>query len=309
MSSKSSPQAGLHSLDTADRPHPTPSRTRSTALQLAPDWQRILRDISTCGTIHSRIDNGSVSLQTVFEPASARIDDRAACLAGPGIALAGLTEHWAHAGISRSCRGGRLDRLDILDHHGVHLLRVSLTEDSAWQRFNPLLTRQWAGRWHPASLPDAGQLPRRLSQLQRVAAPDTAAPLQQSWYDAVHPARPGCAIDTSLLPPFLETLGDQVLPLEVLAGNRGLLQRQVTALYDFRQAGPVLRLRNRSSQIEIDSDRVCAAYIVDPVQPAGDRWLHLYDHQQHCVAAFGIAADADPADRQLWQTLLRALSD
>ncbi|MCB1800522.1 MAG: hypothetical protein KDI82_02425 [Gammaproteobacteria bacterium] len=297
----------LHAAGPNTQTPGSPSLDGAMALQLNAHWHNILRDVAACGPLHTRIDNGSVSLQAGFAPASAGVNERTARIDAPGITLAGLTECWAGASLSRTCPGGRFDRLDIHDHYGSRLLRISLTMESSRTGFNPILLRQWAGRGRPTGVMHAEGLVDRLARLDQHAGRRLATSLQEGWYDAPHRRHPGSPVDVSLLGPFLDTLGNQAFPLEVVIGNRGVIQQHVAALYDFRQSGPRLRLRNRTSEIEIDTDGIAAAFVTDSMLAEGERYLRLYDKQHRCAASFGVADPAEAADRQLWRTLLRAL--
>jgi len=280
---------------------------RAPTLPLQADWQRVLRDITSCGLLKQEVSNGVATIRSSGEPWYADLEGQSAWLRGPGVSIAGLTDYWAMAEITRSQRHGPFQNLDISDYFGNCLLRLTLMEDSNWDGFNTLLVRQWARRSAPLVLPGKNDLASSLNQLAQNTGLRLAGTLYDNWYDAERRYYPGIPVDASLLAPFLETFTDQVCPLNILFGNSGLIQQHESAFFDCVQFGATLRLRSNTAEFELDMDKVVGARLVECERLGGV--IRLYDEECCCVAAINVSAAADPGERDLWKSMLRALID
>ena len=281
---------------------------RAATLRLCCDWKRVLQDITSCGLVHQEVSNGVATLKSAGEPWYADVEGISAWLRGPGAAIAGLTDHWAMASLARSDRDGKFQHLDISDYVGNRLLRLSLTEDSNWDGFNTLLVRQWARRSAPLVLPGREDLAPSLAKLEEAAGLRLVGPLAENWYDSNRNHYPGIPIDATLLSPFLETLADQLCPLNLLIGNRGLVQQHESAFYECIQRAGMLRMRSSTAELEIDLHKVVGARLVGRGSSERAGAIRLHDEKCRCVAVVALSAGAQSNDRQLWQMMLRALS-
>jgi hypothetical protein len=281
---------------------------RATAMPMQADWQRMLRDITRCGLLRLEIGNTVATLKSLGEPWYADVAGHAAWLSGPGMALAGLTDRWAVAAITRSDTDGRFDRLEISDYFGNRVLRLMLTEDSNWDGFKTLLVRQWARPGAPLALPGGVDLRPALEHLQTHAGMRLVGPLYDNWYDAARRHYPGSPVDASLLAPFLETFIDQVCPLNLALGNVGLLQQQENVFHDCHQHGALLRLRSNTAEFALHLDRVVGARLCRCNQRAGGA-IRLYDENCRCAAVISPPLAASASERELWEIMLRALRD
>jgi len=279
------------------------------ALPLQTDWQRMLRDITSCGVVYLQVSNSAASLKSLSEPWAAEVTAHLARLDGPGTKVAGVTDRWADACLSRTCPTRPFEHLDISDHFGNRVLRISLTEDSAWSRFHSLRAKQWGRRGIPVIVPDGDQMANRLADLEAFAKLDVAGPLHNNWFDVAPQRCTGSPIDTSLLPPFLETLSDQLCPLGILISNRGLAKYCEMAMLGVHMQASQLRLRNNVAEFELDLSATSSAYIVEDERTAVPSWLRLFDEQGRCVAVLRLAEQASSDDSSLWRTMLRALRD
>ena len=307
MSSAQQTPPRLRLVSTHESPQRPADHAAATALH--PDWSRILRDITCCGVVRLQVGNDCARLSSMAEPWSAAVHGRAVWLEGPGLAIAGLTDRWALAGISQGPCSERYTNLDICDPLGQRVLRISLNEDSNWTHFSAGLVRQWAARRTAPDSPARDGLQRDLDQLQRHTNFGPVGALHACWYDAARDHRNGDPVDPSLLAPLLETLSDQACPLSVIIGNRGLIQQYGIPYFELHQRSSLLRLRGGVSELELDLQGITEARVTRGTRPFVVPWIRLYDALGRCVAGLGLAADADHADRELWQVMLRALLD
>jgi len=292
-----------------DAHSPAAARRSATALPLEADWSRMLGDVTTLGQLHAEVANTAARLSCTVEPWSAHLKATAAWLTGPGIALLALTDRWGFAHIARSAGSQGYEHLDVCDHFGERLLRLSLTGESAWQRFSPLVVSRWARHGSPTVLPGRVDLTPSLQQLEAHAALRFRGSLVDEWFDADRRDYTGVTVDASLLAPFLEALSQQECPLRVRLGNTGLLLQHEDGFFDLRQFGGRLRLRSRTATLELDAAQLAVARIVgNPREPA-ERWLRLYDDDSRCVLVIGLGSRAASDDAALWQGMLRALRE
>lgn len=291
--------------DQRDNPH---KHRPANALRLQPDWKRMLRDITSCGLISQLVSNPVASLRSTGEPWYTDVGNQVAWVRGPGVSIAGLTDHWAFAHINRSRGGARYEHLDICDHVGNCLLRLSLVEDSNWSGFNSLRVRQWARRSAPLAIPAKGDLQPALERLETNAGLRLEGTLYENWYDAERLRYPGKPVDASLLAPLLETLVDQICPLNILVGNQGLIQQHESTFVGYRQQGESVQLRSSIAEFSLDLGKVIGARVKNPGEegrtPAG---IRLYDELCRCVAVVRLSDGAGQNDRDLWQTLVNAI--
>jgi hypothetical protein len=292
-----------------DAHSPVAARKLATALPLQADWSRVLGDVTTLGQLNAEVMNYAARLQCAAEPWSAHVQGTSVSLSGPGMSLLALTDRWGFASIVRGAERQRYEHLDVCDHTGGRLLRLSLTEESAWQRFSALVVSQWARRATPSLLPDHADLLQSLRHLERHAELTFSGSLRDEWFDADRQRYDGVAVDPSLLAPFLETLSHQECPLRVRLGNVGLLAQHEAAFFDCRQFGGTLRLRSTTASLEIDTVPLAVARIVGHPREPADRWLRLYDDDCRCVLVIGLGSRAESDDASLWQSMLRALRE
>lgn len=288
---------------------PVATRKVSTVPALQANWARMLADITTLGQINADVSNPAVRLRFSAEPWSAFLAGASARVHGPGINLLALTDRWASATIAREAGGDCYEHLAIHDHLGDRLLRLSLTEESNWAKFGSLVVSQWARHAAPTGLPDHAELVAALMLLEQHAGAALPIPLVDEWFDVDRPKVAGTRVDASLLAPFLETLANQECPLTLRLGNSGLLLQHETGFFDFHQLGDRLKLRSPGTRLEIATDQLAVAMIVDGRGCAGERWLRLYDDACRCVLVIGLGRCAEPEDASLWQCMLRALRE
>lgn len=288
---------------------PLKAPPQSAALPLQADWTRVMGDVTTLGQLNVEASNSAARLRCAAEPRTAHSMAASTWVTGPGIMLLALTDRWALANIALGAKSQRYEHLDICDLFGDRLLRLSLTEESAWPGFSASLVRQWARRGTPMVLPQRADLPQALAHLERHAEMALSGPLSDEWFDADHRRYAGLSVDASLLAPFFETLSDQVCPLDVRLGNTGLLLQHEAAFFDFRQRGDTLRLRGTTAKLELEVGKLAAARIVDTPKRPAERWLRLYDEDGHCVLVVGLGGNAESGDASLWQCMLRALRE
>lgn len=281
------------------------------ALPLQPDWQRLLRDTTTFGLVRIEVGNPWALISCIAEPWYAANEGRASGLRGLGVLVGGLTDHWATASISNARSGMPFHQLTISDHAARELLKVILTEDSAWTGFPALLVRQWARRGSPGSVPGtAATTSDDLEALQRCCGDWFDGTLQQLWHGRCERQRPGMAVDPSLVAPFLETMVDQVCPLRVILGNQGVIQRHDNSYFDIHQSHDRLKLLSSTATFSLDIGGIANARVVRPAgEGAGASRIHLYGEDGRCVVTLGLASEVNSGNRDLWQSMIRALAD
>jgi putative heme degradation protein len=280
------------------------------ALPLQPDWQRLLRDLTSFGLVRVRVANPWASLNCIGDPWYVDSEGHAGGLRGPGLYLAGLVDRWAAASIGNDRPGDLFDQLTVSDHAGRELFRVTLTEDSAYTGFHALLVRQWARRGAPGGMPDTRAVSAdEQAALQACCSAWLGGEPRHCWYGLTGPQPPGTAVDPTLVAPFLETMVDQGCPLRVLLGNQGVIRRHDDSYFDMRQSHDKLTLRSSTSAFELDGSGLAAARVVGSGEGTEASRIHLYDDRQRCVATLGLAAGAGSGDRGLWQAMIRALVD
>jgi hypothetical protein len=267
----------------------------------------MLRDLTSCGSVHLRLDNGAARLTSVCEAWSADVSGPLARLDGPGTRLAGLVTRWGGACLNRPCPSRPFEHLEINDQAGERLLRISLTEDSSWPRFHSLLVRQWGRRAVPTAIPDTTQVASEVARLQAFADFDMAGPLADTWFDLAPPACAGTPIDTTLLAPFFEALADALCPIGLLVGNPGITQYRESALFDVHVEASCLRLRDSSSEFALDLAQTTTACVVDSPGCLTPPYLRLFDGDGHCVTSLRLARQANADDHATWRGLVRAL--
>lgn len=278
-----------------------------SSLPLQVDWQRVLRDLTASGVLRIELANSAVRWISQGEPWTASVEGHAGWIRGPGLMLAGLVDHWAMAMITRESIEESFEALEIHDHQSRRLVRLSLIEDSASSGFHVLKVRQWAKRGAPVALPFKTGRDGCLIRLQLNAGLHNCGPLPECWYGKQQQVQPGRPVDATLLVPFLETFADQLCPLSVMAGSRGLVQQHECAFFDCRVENARLKLRSSTAQLDLQLNRLASARVVDC--RCREQAMRLYDDQGQCVAVLATPASAQAEERRLWQTMLRAMYD
>jgi len=279
---------------------------RPAMLPMQADWQRMFGDITDCGPMNMQLDNGAVAIACNGKLRCVRCQDGCAVMRGPGLTLAGLTGNWALASIVRAEQERSYQHLEISDHLGTRLLRMSLTGESRRVGFHALLVKRWACRGKPITLPDRHSLPSQLHDLARCAGKAFPGELHEDWFDAERRELPGRPFDVSLLSPFLETLADQMCPLRLVLGNPGLLQQRDAVFYSLHHSNGTLVLRGDDTQLSINLQQVTAGRVAGNEQ-ACHRCVRLYDEQGRCVCAITPGPTANAGELSMWQAMLRAL--
>jgi putative heme degradation protein len=301
-----------------DAPAPAGSPQRACRpVDLQPDWQRILADMTRLGVVRLRVANPVAELEALCEPWSMRSGNGLAKVEGPGIDLLALTADLASATVENAVRDEpERHRLRWFNWRGEETLRLSLTEESAWSCFRSILVRQWAQPATPRTVPDTPEA--AIAVLQRQA--DTMACQQipdprLCWYlpQLPHASMPGVdtvrPVDPTLVSPFLETLADQDCGMRVAVGSGGALQVHDTDFYAFSCRDGCLRLSGSTARLVLAHERLDSAEILSANR--GGRRQHcirLADDRQRTVAMLCPSASAH-ADAALWDTLIGALAD
>lgn len=288
-------------------------------VELQADWQRILEDLTSLGLVEVEVTNPLVSLTCLCEPWSARIDGTLGSVNGPGLGLVAAIDALASATIE----GGKPNTpaeqcLRWFDWSGSEVMRLALTEESAWPRFRSLLVRQWSQPAAPrAVLADPeGAIATVLQQAQLDQRGWSEPELADAWYlkrdergnnGLCDKGRP---VDPTLMAPFLEVIAEQNCPLRVLVGNGSVLQQHETEYYDCRVTDGWVKLKGSTASFRLAHGEASHACIVDYQDDgAMRRQIRVFDECHRTVVTLAAVADERDGDPSLWDTLVNALSD
>lgn len=281
---------------------------RSEPIPLQPDWRRVLQDLTAADELSVQISNPTATLRSNGEPWYVSASGHALWLRGPGVHLGGIVSHWASAELAMDEDTREYRHVDLSDHCGRHLFRVSLTEDGTWAAFNPLLVSRWGRRGVPAGLPDPAALSADLETLTAMLDDErTRNEVSHAWFVGQPPAARHGIIDTSLLAPFLENITEQICPMRVTVGNEGVIQSSDCAFFEFQRHGGRIEMHGSSSTFSIDLTRVTQARIEAPFDQLA-HWVRLFDEHDRCVASLGLPIGCGRRDVACWQSMIRALA-
>lgn len=288
-------------------------------VELQADWPRIFADLTSLGLVEIEVGNPLASLTCLCEPWSAHIDGHFGRINGPGLGMVAVVDGLAAATIE----SGRANvpaeqQLRWYDWGGHEVLRLALTEESAWSRFRSLLVRQWSQPATPRAVPDeADRVVIDALQHKDFARLGWSDPeLSDAWYLRRHEGdrhwlcRQGSPVDPTLMAPFLEAIADQNCALRILVGNGSVLQQHETEFHDCRITDGALILKGPTASMRLRHTDAAAACIVEyqgdgPVR----RQIRLVDECQRTIVSVAAVADEYDADPALWQTLVNALRD
>lgn len=283
---------------------------------LQANWERILGDLTELGVVEVEVGNGLASLHGLCEPWSAWIDDGIGTVSGPGIGLIAAIDGLASGSVEYgSGEASGRHRLRWFDWSGTEIFRLGLTDQSNWSCFRARLVWQWSQRAGPRPVctdPDARVRGALLRQPEARFEWCASSPVD-AWHrpqtDAVLQAacRQGRLIDPTLIPPFLEVIGDQACGLRVMLGNGGVLLQHETDFYTFRIEDGRIRMRGSTGSFELQQDAISHVCVVHQAAEAGtQRCIQLFDDERRCIATLAgpIAANGDS---DLWRTLVDAL--
>ena len=281
------------------------------------DWQRLLTDVTTFGTVDVQVANPSVSLTCNTELRHAIVERMGALLSGPGSNLAVALRNLSGATIENGRARKAADHvLRCLDWSDNEALRVRLTDKSTWSSFHAVLARQWARRGAPSSIisaPDRNVLDA-LAELQQHRPDLPRMDLADSWYikrggaDAMPLCRIGQRVDPTLITPFLEVIAEQTCRMCVSVGNLGVVQQHTSEFYDCRTEERKTKLRGSSATLVLDQDGVAAAAVIRfDMRQQKRHAIRLFDDHWRTVATFSAVPDEEHKDPWIWRTLINAL--
>ena len=116
------------------------------------------------------------------------------------------------------------------------------------------------------------------------------------------------AVDPDLIACALEYLVDQVIPLRVVTGNDGIVQRLNVAFFAHSFAGAQQRLGGEGVSLRIDTRALYTAWVFHrAVSPSPPRELRLYDSDASAMAFIGVQPLPDGTEPPVWRTVMNAL--
>jgi putative heme degradation protein len=118
-------------------------------------------------------------------------------------------------------------------------------------------------------------------------------------------ARLAWRVDHALLRLLLETLADWILDVEVSVSNAAATQVHAGPVYQIREAGPWLEIRDEGFRFRICEAAVREAWVVRVPTPRGTMLaLELFDGCERLIARMAGPAGGGGAD---WRRILHAL--
>lgn len=116
------------------------------------------------------------------------------------------------------------------------------------------------------------------------------------------------AVDPDLIACALEYLVDQVVPLRIVTGNDGVVQRLDAALYSHRREGSWTRLGGEGVALRIDTRALYTAWVFQRApRPTPLRELRLYNSDGRAMAIIGAQPTPEGAEPPVWRTVMNAL--
>jgi len=116
------------------------------------------------------------------------------------------------------------------------------------------------------------------------------------------------AVDPNLVPCALEYLVDQVVPLRLITGNQGVVQRLDAALYSHRFEGYWQRLGGKGISLRLDTRALSTAWVFQrAASPSLLRELRLYDADGRAMAILGVQPTPQGTEPPVWRTVINAL--
>lgn len=288
------------------------------AIPLQTDWSRLLRDLTSFGLVDVKVDNPIASLRCLAEPWYAKVHDAVGVVNGPGLALVAAVDNLAGATIENGEGQQAADHvLRWYDWAGGEVLRVALTEESAWSSFHAMLVRQWAQRGtpRPASGDRDANTRRVLRTVDGADSGWEATGLIDSWYlrrpdDEAPCDLPGTPIDPTLIAPFLEVMAEQTCPLSIKVGNVAAIQQHRAEFFDFRGSAAETKLRGTTASFTLRHAQLAAASVIECENGStSNRRVQLFDNSRRTVATLAAVTEDNGSDPWIWQTLVSALLD
>ena len=282
------------------------------------DWQRLLTDVTTFGPIDVQVANSFASLSCNKALRRAVVGRTAALINGPDVGLALVLRNLSSATIENGQARKAADPvLRCMDWADNEVLRICLTDKSAWSNFHAVLVRQWARRGAPSSIISAPSrnLVDALDELKTRNQADLLAPgSADNWFikrdgaDAVPLSRTGQGVDPTLITPFLEVIAEQTCRIGVSVANLGVVQQYTGEFYDCRIEGRKTTLRGSSAKLVLDQDGIVSASVIQFDTRRQRRYaIRLFDEQWRTIATFAASPDEDHKDPWIWRTLINAL--
>lgn len=306
---------------------PFDPRSIAHASRLTGHWPELLWDLACLDRVWIETAPTGCSLAQLAPLLGVRMCQDIGHVAGRRFALYLFLEQW-HAMRALPDDGGTEPRrIRIEDHQGTALLSLSLDPQANGFALRTLARTHQAG--HERVIP----LPRRRDSWVSQAHPLFVQNLAERWPDdAGTPAFTDIAevcgwlrltparlrdqgrispVDPELIPCFLETIADQVLPIRILTGTAGVAHRFDGVFHVHRrQEGQWFQLLGDEARLRLDLGAIDSAWIF---QRAGTfapcRQLRLYDETGRALALIDDQPRIGGTENPIWRTLINALFD
>jgi putative heme degradation protein len=116
------------------------------------------------------------------------------------------------------------------------------------------------------------------------------------------------AVDTDLVPCFLEALSEQALPIRVVTGRAGIVLKLDGTFHMARRDAGWAELQGDTTGLRIEVSGIASAWVLEVHGPSGERGsLRLYDQRSHLLASLSAEPGRDGAEHPIWRALLSAL--
>lgn len=112
-------------------------------------------------------------------------------------------------------------------------------------------------------------------------------------------------IDPALLYPFFESICDNANRIKVTINNPAGSCTSKQTFYDLRNNNNILKLRNKTGQLDINLNQIFTAWVIDPTTPHSK--IRLCNNKGDHLLAIEDASEHDHPCNSLWVRLVRAL--
>lgn len=286
-------------------------------------WAAFLWGLCGAGQIRIGTSLPAVTLEHYGHWPGARIKGAFGIASGRRFTIEMVLERWSHIEPSAIAQAnqGRLSRLSILDRHNTSVLDLGFDEDRLSVDFSTL-TRGLVAGHHASSAEaltshsrNAGQFNREALRDHRTESGDSVDLAEATGQLRLSPARlrergQANAVDTELVPCFLEALAEQAMPIRLATGTPGVAHSIDTIFFCHRREGSWQTLQGDRARFQIDTSRIDSAWVVKAQGAAPEQAsLRLYDATGRLLATVGSSPGHIATENPIWRTLVNALLD
>lgn len=286
-------------------------------------WAAFLWGLCGAGQVRIGTSLSAVRLEHHGHWPGVRIKGDSGIATGRRFTIEMALERWSRLDPTATAEAhqGRLSRLCVLDRHNTPVLDFGFDEDRHSVDFSTLTRGLVAG--HPASSAEAPPNHSRNAERfncealgDRRAEPGDSVDLAEATGQLrLSPSRlrergQANAVDTELVPCFLEALAEQAMPIRLATGTPGVAHSIDTIFFCHRRVGSWQTLQGDRAHFQIDTSQIDSAWVVKGRGAAPEQAsLRLYDATGRLLATVGSSPGPIATENPIWRTLVNALLD